>query len=150
MYDKLLDFILTSSIAIYILLGVSLSFIISILGGKNKSMQAAILNAFECSLYTAAISLPLLEYWDFLPHSIALLVGSFVGTIGASGIKEIFVYLKRRIMRIDPPETSQYRYEDTQYYPYSHQRHRNNKQDKIFEPEKKIKREEPPMPDDLR
>lgn len=38
-----------------------------------------------CSALTAAVSIPVLDYFPMLPHSITMFIGATVGTIGYSG-----------------------------------------------------------------
>ena len=42
-------------------------------------------NGFICSIFTAAVSIPMCEYFTSVPPSLSLLVGVVVGTLGIEG-----------------------------------------------------------------
>lgn len=43
--------------------------------------------AFICSLFTASISIPLLDFYPNLPPSVCMIVGALMGTLGMDGWK---------------------------------------------------------------
>lgn len=52
---------------------------------KNMSRFVRMREAFICSLFTASVSLPLLDFYPNLPPSICLIVGALMGTLGMDG-----------------------------------------------------------------
>lgn len=52
---------------------------------KRAARFEKVRNSFLCSVLTAAICIPLLEYFQELPPSTALIVGAVIGTLGLDG-----------------------------------------------------------------
>lgn len=52
---------------------------------KYMSRFVRVREAFICSLFTAAVSIPLLDFYPNLPPSISLIIGALMGTIGMDG-----------------------------------------------------------------
>lgn len=52
---------------------------------KNMSRFVRMREAFVCSLFTASVSIPLLDFYPDLPPSICLIIGALMGTLGMDG-----------------------------------------------------------------
>lgn len=52
---------------------------------KRAARLEKVRNSFLCSVLTAAICIPLLEYFQELPPSTALIAGAVIGTLGLDG-----------------------------------------------------------------
>lgn len=72
---------------LYVFLGMFCTWFVQVNSLKYKKAKRfeKVRNSFVCSLFTAAISIPLLEYFDSLPHSVTLIIGAVVGTLGQDG-----------------------------------------------------------------
>lgn len=56
---------------------------------KNMTRFCRVRESFICSLFTAAVSIPLLDFYPDLPPSICLMVGALMGTFGMDGWRVI-------------------------------------------------------------
>lgn len=88
---KFNEIILAYSLYIYVSAGMFLTWIVQMRLGKKakKDWKDRAIESFICSFFTASVSLPLLEHFPDLPHSISLLIGGFVGCIGFTGWQSV-------------------------------------------------------------
>lgn len=72
---------------LYVFLGMFCTWFVQVNSLKYKKAKRIekVRNSFVCSLFTASVSIPLLEYFDSLPHSVTLIIGAVVGTLGQDG-----------------------------------------------------------------
>lgn len=76
-----------NELLLYVILGMLCTWFVQINSRKYKLAPRfeRVRNSFVCSLFTAAICIPMLEYFATLPPSLSLLVGVVVGTLGIDG-----------------------------------------------------------------
>lgn len=76
---------------VYVSLGMVFSCVIQfyIARGKRVGWLERAGSSFICALFSAALTLPLLDYFPELPPSISLLIGSFCGSMGDKGLRQI-------------------------------------------------------------
>lgn len=82
-----MDIISTNEALLYVILGMFCTWFVQITQRKYRqaSRFEKVRNAFVCSILTAAISIPILEYFTSLPPSICLIIGAVIGTLGFDG-----------------------------------------------------------------
>lgn len=75
----------------FVLMGMVITFIVQfqINRHSNKGRWERAGEAFICQLFTASLSIPLVDYFPQIPPSVTLLIGAIVGTLGVSGWEKI-------------------------------------------------------------
>lgn len=131
---------------IYVSLGMIFSCIMQIYVSRRQRLTWAdrAASSFVCALFTAAITVPILDYWPELPPSISLLIGSFCGSMGDKGIRQIMNAIAERFLGTHVNVPHEFPAEVTRRYHYSPKHDSGAGSVHSMEPE------EPPMPDDIR
>lgn len=79
--------------AVYVGLGMVFAWFIQMRFGRHarrfRNWRERLWASLVCSFLTAAISLPLLDFYPELPPSITLLVGCAVGFVGGDGVHKV-------------------------------------------------------------
>lgn len=79
--------------AIYVGLGMVLAWFIQMHFGRHgrrfRNWRERVWASLVCSFLTAAIALPLFDFYPELPPSLALLVGCGVGFVGGDGVHRV-------------------------------------------------------------
>lgn len=82
---------MSEQVLFYITCGMFATWIVQMhsLKFKNMSRFCRVRESFICSMFTAAVSIPLLDFYPDLPPSICLMIGALMGTFGMEGWRVI-------------------------------------------------------------
>lgn len=141
MWKSIQEFLAQNFQILYVSAGMIFSCIIQIYVSRGKRYRWAERagSSFICALFTAAITMPLLDYFPELPASISLLIGSFCGSMGDKGLRQIMHALVSKFVTGAPLPPSMSSMND---FPREMPRKYYYKAEQPTD--------EPPMPNDLR
>lgn len=85
--EEVVNALTNNEVLLYVTLGMFCTWFVQVCSRRYKrtSRMEKVRNSFLCSILTAAICIPVLEYFQDLPPSTALIIGAVIGTLGIDG-----------------------------------------------------------------